>query len=538
MNSLRNSDKHSPINSLINNHKRDTSLGNQFQNITLSMNNKDQNHSSPDENFDNEAHSEEHHDDSNDSEDSSKESHQNPSKSSSEEVNNDEYLDPDHKLEQTDSQLRSDHENTPGAGGPVFYDDSKPNRRFRRRYNQIVRKYNCSFPGCNKSYGSLNHLNTHIVTKKHGQRKSKSDFHNDDLNAAEYNNGNYWYGYLPNMGIRYPYMQYPYQVPRNFSGQPQVPQHVPQPGPHSGPVPPQMGQYPVQTFQNLPPGTPPGHFMAHTGGHIPPGTTLPPNMAPFQFQPQMAQTLPQQQQQPPQHPQHPQQQQHLLSQNPQQQSQLLGAQVLPLSQVGPGMSVPQVAPQISQLPTMQHLPYQMPNQSHPMQIPTQSPSQSAAPPPYGHLYQQGSTVGSSAQPPAQSSSHLQHLSSVQNSEQSRGTTVLNQGPNQIGTPVKSYQSMVQQSSQQQHDIRSPLQNSPAQSTRRPSIMLLPPIQAQHPSLPQQQQQQPQQQPQQQQQQQQQPPPPIQTSPGTSQFEQHQSNRINLPSIHKLTEDKS
>lgn len=49
-------------------------------------------------------------------------------------------------------------------------------RRFRRRYNQVVRKYACSFKGCTKSYGSLNHLNTHIVTKGHGQRKSKADF--------------------------------------------------------------------------------------------------------------------------------------------------------------------------------------------------------------------------------------------------------------------------------------------------------------------------------------------------------------------------
>ncbi|GEQ68985.1 hypothetical protein JCM33374_g2655 [Metschnikowia sp. JCM 33374] len=49
-------------------------------------------------------------------------------------------------------------------------------RRFRRRYYQIHRKYNCTYPGCTKSYGSLNHLNTHIVTKKHGMRKSKADF--------------------------------------------------------------------------------------------------------------------------------------------------------------------------------------------------------------------------------------------------------------------------------------------------------------------------------------------------------------------------
>lgn len=58
-------------------------------------------------------------------------------------------------------------------------------RRFRRRYYQIYRKYSCLFPGCLKSYGSLNHLNTHIVTKKHGARKSKADFkHTEGVSLA------------------------------------------------------------------------------------------------------------------------------------------------------------------------------------------------------------------------------------------------------------------------------------------------------------------------------------------------------------------
>lgn len=66
----------------------------------------------------------------------------------------------------------------PGMAGDMGTAPSLPNkhRRFRRRYYQIVRKYKCTHPGCTKSYGSLNHLNTHIVTKKHGARKSKADF--------------------------------------------------------------------------------------------------------------------------------------------------------------------------------------------------------------------------------------------------------------------------------------------------------------------------------------------------------------------------
>lgn len=69
----------------------------------------------------------------------------------------------------------------PGPGNQMVVSGQQPqpqnkHRRFRRRYYQINRKYNCTFPGCSKSYGLLNHLNTHIVTKKHGQRKSKADF--------------------------------------------------------------------------------------------------------------------------------------------------------------------------------------------------------------------------------------------------------------------------------------------------------------------------------------------------------------------------
>lgn len=62
-------------------------------------------------------------------------------------------------------------------------------RRFRRRYYQINRKYKCTHPGCTKSYGSLNHLNTHIVTKKHGARKSKADFkhHEEQQKQQEQN---------------------------------------------------------------------------------------------------------------------------------------------------------------------------------------------------------------------------------------------------------------------------------------------------------------------------------------------------------------
>ena len=82
----------------------------------------------------------------------------------------------------------------------------KPRRRVRRRYNQILRKFSCTFPQCNKSYGSLNHLNAHIVTKKHGKRKSRADFqfHEDAV-----------------LSPKFPPTPHPQSYPQVLGGQPQ-----------------------------------------------------------------------------------------------------------------------------------------------------------------------------------------------------------------------------------------------------------------------------------------------------------------------------
>lgn len=37
--------------------------------------------------------------------------------------------------------------------------------------NQIERLYSCSYPGCTKAYGTLNHLNAHITMQKHGPKR-------------------------------------------------------------------------------------------------------------------------------------------------------------------------------------------------------------------------------------------------------------------------------------------------------------------------------------------------------------------------------
>ena len=40
-------------------------------------------------------------------------------------------------------------------------------KRPRRRYDEIERLYHCNFPGCTKSYGTLNHLNAHVSMQQH-----------------------------------------------------------------------------------------------------------------------------------------------------------------------------------------------------------------------------------------------------------------------------------------------------------------------------------------------------------------------------------
>ncbi|ORY06984.1 hypothetical protein K493DRAFT_199046, partial [Basidiobolus meristosporus CBS 931.73] len=49
-------------------------------------------------------------------------------------------------------------------------------KRPRRRFDEIERLYACSWPGCSKSYGTLNHLNAHVTMQKHGSKRQPSEF--------------------------------------------------------------------------------------------------------------------------------------------------------------------------------------------------------------------------------------------------------------------------------------------------------------------------------------------------------------------------
>ncbi|KAI0330942.1 hypothetical protein GY45DRAFT_1226614, partial [Cubamyces sp. BRFM 1775] len=49
-------------------------------------------------------------------------------------------------------------------------------KRPRRRYDEIERLYQCSWPGCTKAYGTLNHLNAHVTMQRHGSKRSPNEF--------------------------------------------------------------------------------------------------------------------------------------------------------------------------------------------------------------------------------------------------------------------------------------------------------------------------------------------------------------------------
>ncbi len=59
------------------------------------------------------------------------------------------------------------------ASSDDSYSSAKKPKRRRRLSSQINRRYQCDFPGCQKSYEKVSHLNTHRLHKGHGQKLSK-----------------------------------------------------------------------------------------------------------------------------------------------------------------------------------------------------------------------------------------------------------------------------------------------------------------------------------------------------------------------------
>jgi hypothetical protein len=68
----------------------------------------------------------------------------------------------------------------PPAGGhpllPVYsfvpIPGAQQHKRPRRRYEEIERMYKCGWNGCEKAYGTLNHLNAHVTMQSHGTKRT------------------------------------------------------------------------------------------------------------------------------------------------------------------------------------------------------------------------------------------------------------------------------------------------------------------------------------------------------------------------------
>ena len=49
---------------------------------------------------------------------------------------------------------------------------AQQHKRPRRRYEEIERMYKCGWNGCEKAYGTLNHLNAHVTMQGHGPKRT------------------------------------------------------------------------------------------------------------------------------------------------------------------------------------------------------------------------------------------------------------------------------------------------------------------------------------------------------------------------------
>lgn len=70
-------------------------------------------------------------------------------------------------------------------------------KRPRRRYDEIERLYGCSWQGCTKSYGTLNHLNAHVGMQKHGAKRAPSGESVYDSDTSGYGIRRHGVGLLP-----------------------------------------------------------------------------------------------------------------------------------------------------------------------------------------------------------------------------------------------------------------------------------------------------------------------------------------------------
>ncbi|KAI0064010.1 hypothetical protein BV25DRAFT_1801188, partial [Artomyces pyxidatus] len=71
---------------------------------------------------------------------------------------------------------QDDNDNDPKTYSFVALPGNAVKKRPRRRYDEIERLYHCAYPNCTKAYGTLNHLNAHIVMQRHGPKRTPAEF--------------------------------------------------------------------------------------------------------------------------------------------------------------------------------------------------------------------------------------------------------------------------------------------------------------------------------------------------------------------------
>lgn len=92
------------------------------------------------------------------------------------------YTDPDRSRPSTADRRASagTSASQPGSNAGAYSFQSHvgpaPKKRPRRKFDQIERLYLCGFEGCEKSYGTLNHLNAHVSMQKHGIKRRPEEF--------------------------------------------------------------------------------------------------------------------------------------------------------------------------------------------------------------------------------------------------------------------------------------------------------------------------------------------------------------------------
>lgn len=62
------------------------------------------------------------------------------------------------------------------AKGKSIINNNNGYKRHRKKFNEIERYYKCNYENCDKAYGTLNHLNTHITIQGHGKKRSPNEF--------------------------------------------------------------------------------------------------------------------------------------------------------------------------------------------------------------------------------------------------------------------------------------------------------------------------------------------------------------------------